>query len=43
MVNAKNSYGGYTGAKRYVFMFSNSMLYDVTVNDIFGRVVPVNQ
>lgn len=43
MVNAKNSYGGYTGAKRYVFMFSNSILYDVTGNDVFGRVVPINQ
>lgn len=41
MVNAKNSYGGYTGAKRYVYMFSGGTLYDVSWNDQFGRVIPV--
>lgn len=40
-VNAKNSYGGYTGNQLYVFMFSNGMMYDTTANFQFGRVVRV--
>lgn len=42
LVNAKNSYGGYTGNQKYVFMFSGGVLYDVTGNDAFNRVKPVN-
>ena len=41
LVNAKNSYGGYTGSQKYTFLFSGGTLYDVTVNDNFGRVKPV--
>lgn len=37
-VNAKNSYGGYTGNQLYVFMFSNGVMYDSTLNFQFGRV-----
>ncbi|WP_126358173.1 hypothetical protein [Cedecea lapagei] len=37
-VNAKNSYGGYTGNQRYVFIFSNGVMYDTTMNYQFGRV-----
>ncbi|MDP9706630.1 UNVERIFIED_ORG: hypothetical protein J2W64_003844 [Rahnella aquatilis] len=37
-VNAKNSYGGYTGNQLYVFMFSNGVMYDSTLNFKFGRV-----
>lgn len=37
-VNAKNSYGGYTGNQLYVFMFSNGVMYDSTQNFKFGRV-----
>lgn len=37
-VNAKNSYGGYTGNQLYVFMFSNGIMYDSTANFQFGRV-----
>lgn len=42
LVNAKNSYGGYTGNQKYVFIFSGGVMYDTTANEIFGRVVPVN-
>lgn len=41
LVNAKNSYGGYTGNQRYVFMFSGGVIYDTTGNDAFGRVKQV--
>ena len=37
LVNAKNSYGGYTGNQQYAFMFSNGVLYDTTANYLFGR------
>lgn len=37
-VNAKNSYGGYTGNQLYVFMFSNGVMYDTTMNFKYGRV-----
>lgn len=37
-VNAKNSYGGYTGNQLYVFMFSNGVMYDSTLNFQYGRV-----
>ncbi len=37
-VNAKNSYGGYTGNQLYVFMFSNGVMYDTSANFAFGRV-----
>jgi len=37
-VNAKNSYGGYTGNQLYVFMFSNGVMYDITMNFQYGRV-----
>jgi len=40
-VNAKNSYGGYTGNQLYVFMFSDGVIYDTTSNFQFGRVVRV--
>ncbi|MDE1487398.1 hypothetical protein KKI90_13525 [Xenorhabdus bovienii] len=42
-LNAKNSYGGYIGEKRYVFIFSNGVLYDTTMNDMFNRVQPLTQ
>lgn len=42
LVNAKNSYGGYTGNHQYVFMFSNGVIYDTTLNYMYGRVKPVN-
>ncbi|MCW2477758.1 hypothetical protein J5224_01345 [Candidatus Symbiopectobacterium sp. NZEC135] len=42
LVNAKNSYGGYTGNQRHVFIFSGGVMYDTTANDMFGRVKPVN-
>ncbi|CNJ19119.1 Uncharacterised protein [Yersinia aldovae] len=42
LVNAKNSYGGYTGNQKYVFIFSGGVMYDTTANDMFGRVKPVN-
>lgn len=29
-VNAKNSYGGYTGKKPYYYLFSEGLIYDVT-------------
>lgn len=41
LVNAKNSYGGYTGNQQYVFMFSGGVMYDTTGNFMFGRVKPV--
>lgn len=41
LVNAKNSYGGYTGNQRYVFIFSGGVMFDTTANDMFGRVKPV--
>ncbi|WP_071531994.1 hypothetical protein [Kosakonia radicincitans] len=37
LVNAKNSYGGYTGNHQYAFIFSNGVLYDITANYLFGR------
>ncbi len=37
-VNAKNSYGGYTGNQLYVFMFSNGVMYETTMNFRYGRV-----
>lgn len=37
-LNAKNSYGGYTGNQLYVFMFSNGVMYDTTMNFQYGRV-----
>ncbi len=37
-VNAKNSYGGYTGNQLYVFMFANGVMYDSTANFQYGRV-----
>jgi len=37
-VNAKNSYGGYTGNQLYVIMFSNGTMYDATMNFQYGRV-----
>ena len=37
-VNAKNSYGGYTGNQLYVFIFSNGVMYDTSANFSFGRV-----
>lgn len=37
-VNAKNSYGGYTGNQLFVFMFSNGVMYDTTANFAYGRV-----
>lgn len=40
-VNAKNSYGGYTGNQLYVFMFSNGILYNTTGNFQYGRVIRV--
>lgn len=42
-VNARNSYGGYTGNKPYVFIFSEGQLYDTTINATYGRVKPVVQ
>ncbi|MDX7999345.1 hypothetical protein FE394_09045 [Xenorhabdus sp. Reich] len=42
-VNAKNSYGGYVGERRYVYIFSGGVLYDTTTNDMFNRVQPLNQ
>lgn len=41
-VNAKNSYGGYTGNQLYVFMFSNGVIYDSTMNYQYGRVMKVD-
>lgn len=41
LVNAKNSYGGYTGNQQYVFMFSGGIMYDTTANFIYGRVKSV--
>lgn len=41
LVNAKNSYGGYTGNQKYVFIFSGGVMYDVTMMSQFGRVHPV--
>ncbi|HCD3955216.1 TPA: hypothetical protein NBP20_003112 [Enterobacter hormaechei] len=41
LVNAKNSYGGYTGNQQYVFMFSGGVMYDTTGNFIYGRVKSV--
>lgn len=38
LVNAKNSYGGYTGNQQYAFLFSGGVLYDTTANYLFGRV-----
>lgn len=38
LVNAKNSYGGYTGNQQYAFIFSGGVLYDTTANYLFGRV-----
>jgi len=29
-INAKNSYGGYTGYKQYQYLYSEGMVYDVT-------------
>lgn len=40
-VNAKNSYGGYTGNKLYVFIFSNGVMYETTLNYLYGRVKQV--
>ncbi|WP_095833781.1 hypothetical protein [Brenneria goodwinii] len=42
LVNAKNSYGGYTGNQKHVFIFSGGVLYDTTLNATYGRVKPVN-
>lgn len=36
LVNAKNSYGGYTGNQSYAFLFSGGVMYDVTQNFTFG-------
>ncbi|EIZ2434192.1 hypothetical protein CWR40_004270 [Cronobacter sakazakii] len=41
LVNAKNSYGGYTGNHLYVFMFSNGVMYETTLNYLYGRVKQV--
>lgn len=41
-VNAKNSYGGYTGNQLYVFIFSNGVIYDSTMNYQYGRVMKVD-
>ncbi|MGP3038387.1 hypothetical protein [Serratia nevei] len=41
LVNAKNSYGGYTGDQKYVFIFSGGEMYDVTAMSQFGMVHPV--
>lgn len=41
LVNAKNSYGGYTGNHQYVFMFSNGVMYETTLNYLYGRVKQV--
>ena len=41
LVNAKNSYGGYTGDQKYVFLFSGGVMNDVTAMSQFGRVHPV--
>ncbi|WP_454878595.1 hypothetical protein [Serratia inhibens] len=41
LVNAKNSYGGYTGDQKYVFIFSGGVMYDSTINSQFGKVQPV--
>lgn len=41
LVNAKNSYGGYTGNQQYAFIYSNGVLYDTTANYLFGRVPQV--
>lgn len=40
-VNAKNSYGGYTGDQLYVFIFSGGVMYDTTLNYLYGRVKQV--
>lgn len=41
-VNAKNSFGGYTGSQKYVFMFSSGVMYDIQLNDKLGQVKPAN-
>lgn len=41
MVNAKNSYGGYTGAKPYRFMFRNGQLVDGWRVGDGGMLIPV--
>lgn len=41
LVNAKNSYGGYTGDQKYVFIFSGGVMYDTTLNSQYGKVQPV--
>lgn len=35
-VNAKNSYGGYTGETRYAFLFEGERIYDVFDNSEFS-------
>jgi len=41
MVNAKNSYGGYTGAKPYRFMFRNGLLVNGWRVGDGGMLIPV--
>jgi hypothetical protein len=36
-INAKNSFGGYVGAKLYYFMFADGQLYDVSDLLLNGR------
>ncbi|MBB1441520.1 hypothetical protein H5202_23485, partial [Shewanella sp. SG41-4] len=41
LINAKNSYGGYTGSQRYYFLFSNGQVMDVTsmINSGMGKIL----
>jgi starvation-inducible outer membrane lipoprotein len=41
MVNAKNSYGGYVGAKPYRFMFRNGRLIDAWRISDGGMLIPI--
>ncbi|AMO82119.1 MULTISPECIES: lipoprotein [Hafniaceae] len=40
-VNAKNSYGGYTGFKKRYYMFSNGQIFDATLKFNSGYAKPI--
>lgn len=40
-VNAKNSYGGYTGGLVYTWVWAEGNLYNATNSAKFGGIVPV--
>jgi len=41
LINAKNSFGGYTGAKRYYFLFSEGQVMEITsmMNAGMGKIL----